>query len=95
MGPELGPNRVYHFRQDITLDSITLDRFYCSCSIWTCVGHFECHLQEEHVTLCDSLTTTLRELGCISWFTKDEVFNKFHLFGKRLKPMLFGLVLTL
>jgi len=29
MGPELGPSRVYHFRQDITLDNITLDRFYC------------------------------------------------------------------
>jgi hypothetical protein len=30
MGPELGPSRVYHFRQDITLDSITLYMFYCT-----------------------------------------------------------------
>jgi hypothetical protein len=28
MGPELGLSRVYHFRRDITLDNITLDRFY-------------------------------------------------------------------
>jgi hypothetical protein len=34
MGPELGPSRVYHFRQDITLDSITLDRFYCSLVLY-------------------------------------------------------------
>jgi hypothetical protein len=34
MGLELGLSRVYHFRHDITLDSITLDRFYCSLSLF-------------------------------------------------------------
>jgi len=34
MGLDLRPSRVYHFRQDITLDSITLDRFYCSLSLF-------------------------------------------------------------
>jgi len=37
MGLELGPSRVYHFRQDITLDNITLDNIYCSGK-WTLTG---------------------------------------------------------
>ncbi len=49
----------------------------CSWSIRTCVGHLKYHLEEEHVTLCAWLTTILRELGCISWFTKMKTSTSF------------------